>query len=190
MPIPESEIIEKAAAGDMRAFRSLVEKHQSFVLRLAYRFVRNTGDAEDITQDAFIRLWKNLPKYRPEIKLTTWMYTIVTNLCLDYLRSPRFKNSRSTSTVEVEMKIASTSKSDQALVHEELRNVILKLTEELTPKQKAAFVLRDLEELDVEEVCTILNESATKVKSNLYHARQRMSELIQKYYRTNKNELL
>lgn len=190
MPISEPEIIEKAVAGDVRAFRWIVEKHQSFVLTLAYRFVRNSGDAEDITQEAFIRLWKNLYKYKREIKLSTWMYTIVTNLCLDYLKSSRFKTSRNTASIEDEMKVRAPKNADENLINEELRAAILKLTEQLTPRQKAVFVLRDLEALEVDEVCDILKESAANVKSNLYYARQKMSELIQKYYAGNKNELL
>jgi RNA polymerase sigma-70 factor, ECF subfamily len=190
MPISESEIIDKAAAGDVHSFRTLVEKHQVFVLRLAYRFVRNTQDAEDITQEAFIRLWKNLNKYRPGIKLSTWMYTIVTNLCLDYLKSSRFAGARKSAPIDDRMKIASPASTDMGMVQDEMRAIIIKLSEELTPKQKAAFVLRDLEELEVEEVCTILNDSAANIKSNLYHARQKMSEMIQKYYKANKNELL
>jgi RNA polymerase sigma-70 factor, ECF subfamily len=189
MPLPESEIIEKATAGDVRAFRALVEKYQTFVLRVAFKLVRNTSDAEDITQEVFIRLWNNLHKYKPDIKLTTWMYSIVTNLCVDFLRSSRFKHSRKTSSVEDDMKLYSTIVSDQ-VVDVELRSSILHLSEALTPKQKAVFVLRDIEELDVDEVCAILQESAANVKSNLYYARKKMSELIQKYYGTNKNELL
>jgi RNA polymerase sigma-70 factor, ECF subfamily len=190
MPISESELIEKAIAGDVRAFRSVVEKHQTFVLALAYRFVRNTADAEDIAQETFIRLWKNLGKYKHEIKLTTWMYSIVTNLCLDYLKSARFRSSRNTSNIEEEVKLQTLRNADQSLMNEELRKAILTLSEELTPKQKAVFVLRDLEALEVDEVCDILKESAANVKSNLYYARQKMSELILNYYRANKNELL
>jgi RNA polymerase sigma-70 factor, ECF subfamily len=191
MPLPESEIIEKATAGDVKAFRALVEKHQTFILRVAFKFVRNTNDAEDITQEAFIRLWNNLHKYKPEIKLTTWMYTIVTNLCLDFLRSSRFKHSKKTSSMDEDMKLYSnsTTVSDQ-VVDAELRSSILQLSEALTPKQKAVFVLRDIEELDVDEVCAILQESAANVKSNLYYARKKMSELIQRYYGTKKNDLL
>ena len=190
MPITEAEIIEKAMAGDMRAFRTLVERHQSFVLSLAYRFVRDVTEAEDITQEAFVRLWKNLHKYKQEIKLTTWLYKIVTNLCLDYLKSSKRKHSRTTINVDDEMKLSAGSTADQPMLNEELRSAILKMTEELTPKQKAVFVLRDLEELSVEEVSKVLNESAANIKSNLYYARLKMSELIRKFYGDEKSEKL
>jgi RNA polymerase sigma-70 factor, ECF subfamily len=190
MPLSESDIIEKAMAGDMRAFRMLVEKHQSFVLSLAYRFVRDSNEAEDITQEAFVRLWKNLHKYRHEVKLTTWLYKIVTNLCLDYLKSSTRKYSQRATSVDDEMKLTVASTPDQSLLDDELRNALLKMSEELTPKQKAVFVLRDLEELDVQEVSQILNESAANIKSNLYYARLKMSELIRRFYGEKKRETL
>ena len=83
----EPEIIRKAASGNRTAFRQLAERHQRFVYAVAVRVLNNQQDAEDATQETFIRLWKNLKHYKAEIKLTTWLYRIVTNICLDVLKS-------------------------------------------------------------------------------------------------------
>ena len=88
-------LIEKAQGGDQYAFRKIVEAHQGFAYAVAFKFVASRVEAEDITQEAFIKLWKNIAKYRPEIKLTTWLYKIIMNLSLDLLKSTIAKsNSR------------------------------------------------------------------------------------------------
>jgi RNA polymerase sigma-70 factor (ECF subfamily) len=175
-------LIQQAIAGDSRAFRILVEKHQAFVYSLCYRFVGNNSDAEDITQEVFIRLWKNLARYRPDIKLTTWLYTITTNICLDFLKSRHRKQLYNTSTVENCLTISDPFMADQPLLNEELKMIIVKMSDLLTPKQKAVFILRDMEGLDVNEVCEILSMSQGNVKSNLYYSRIKMTELIKQYY--------
>ena len=92
----ETEIITKAIGGDQQAFRWLVEKHQRFVYTVCFRMIGNRADTEDITQETFVRLWKHLSRYRPGIRLTTWLYSIATNLCLDHLRSSKHKSSMKT----------------------------------------------------------------------------------------------
>ena len=169
--------------GDTSAFRRLVENHQAFAISVSFRFVGNASEAEDITQEAFVRLWKHLPKYRFEIKLTTWLYKIVTNLCLDYLKSRHGRQRRQWSNVDDHENVPAPSSTDASLLEEEFKANVLRMAETLTPKQKAVFVLRDLEELTMKEVGEILSMSTNNVKSNLYHARVKMGELIRKYNR-------
>lgn len=188
--LPEPEIIENAIAGDKQAFRMLVEKHQAFAYSLSYRFLLNQSDAQDITQEAFIRLWRNISRYRPEIKLTTWLYKIITNLCLDYLKSKHGKQSRRIQGIDTHRVIVEPAMADQQMLNVEFRTIVLKMAEQLTPKQKAVFILRDMEELEVKEVCDILSMSAANVKSNLYYARVKMSELIKKCYQEKKTEAI
>jgi RNA polymerase sigma-70 factor, ECF subfamily len=111
----DQEIVEDARRGNAFAFRHLVEKHQAFVYRLAYRFVGTVGDAEDITQESFIRLWKNLNRYRADVKLTTWLYKIVTNLCMDYLKSSH--NRRAKRTIELAAYGVFLNPADQELIN-------------------------------------------------------------------------
>lgn len=182
MQKPESDIILLAQGGDTRAFRVLVERYQGFAYALAFRFTMETGSAEDIVQEAFIRVWKNLSRYRTEIKFSTWFYTIVTNLCLDYLRSRQGRNRRNLQDVEHVLQTRSVYAADTDLHQQELVNAILLLAHALSAKQRAVFILRDLEGLPVEEVCEILSMSAGNVKSNLHHARSFMREKLTQYY--------
>lgn len=187
MPEPtDQHIIGRALAGDGPAFRHLVEKHQGFVYRLAYRFVGTVGDAEDITQEAFIRLWKNLHRYKPEIKVTTWLYKIVTNLCLDFLKSRNNRSNTRMRDVNDHVGMSSDLTADQSLITEELQVAVEKLTAELSPKQKAVFVLRDLEEVEMADIAQILSMDSGQVKSNLYYARKKIGEMITVYYQMRK----
>lgn len=182
----DQEIVECARNGDMQAFRELVERHQAFVYRVAFRFIGTTADAEDITQDSFIRLWKNLNRYRPEIKLTTWLYKIVTNLCLDFLKSQYSRATKHTVDPHNFPNIATEMTADQPLMNEELRIALDNLTAQLSPKQKAVFVLREIEQVTTAEIADILAMDTGQVKSNLYYARKRVSAMITRYYEMKK----
>jgi len=177
-------IIKKAIGGDVDAFRLIVDYNQAFAYSVSYRFLGNAEDSEDVTQEAFIRLWKNLHKYRPDIKLTTWLYRIIANLCLDFLKSAYARHQKNFRDVETVFAQRSCEWADSELNANELNEIIQRAAEELTPKQKVVFILRDLEGLPVEEVCAILSMSAGNVKSNLWYARQQMSEKLKKYYQT------
>ncbi len=180
----EQEIIRKAMNGDMEAFQLIVSQNQTFLYSVAFRFLGNAEDAEDMVQEAFIRMWKNLSKYRVEIKLTTWLYKIIVNLCFDVLKSSQRKQQRSHADVSEEWSLAHKNEADDEVKARELHAIIQEAASDLTPKQKAVFILRDLETLSVEEVCGILSMSAGNVKSNLYYARQQMGEKLKKYYQT------
>jgi RNA polymerase sigma-70 factor (ECF subfamily) len=184
--LSESEIINNAVAGDKHAFRLLVEKHQAFAYSLAYRFLSSKDDAEDVTQEAFIRLWKSMSRYRPEIKITTWLYKIVTNLCLDYLKSRHRRQAMLTQ--DVDRHIMDDASADCLILESEFSEMVLRMTDELTPKQKAVFILRDLEELEMKEISEILSMSHGNIKSNLYYARMKMGDLIKKCYQEKKKE--
>jgi RNA polymerase sigma-70 factor, ECF subfamily len=179
----EQEIIRMAIGGNAEAFREIVSQHQSLLYAVAYRFLGKAEDAEDVVQESFIRMWRHLPSHRTEVKLSTWLYKIVVNLCLDVLKSSHRKQQKSSVAVREEGNQYNYAVDQEVHAHE-LHALIQEAASELTPKQKAVFVLRDLEGLPVEEVCNLLSMSASNVKSNLYYARQQMSEKLKMYYQT------
>ena len=83
---PAAELISRSRRGDLSAFRLLMESQQRYAYAVAYRLLHDTENAKDVVQEAFIRVWNNLDKYRQEVKFTTWLYKIVINLCYDKMK--------------------------------------------------------------------------------------------------------
>ncbi len=181
-PDRESDLIRRAAAGDTRAFRELVENHQQFAYAVAFRFTGHRDDAKDVAQEAFVKLWKNLNRYRDTIKLSTWLYTIIMNQAFDHLKSSHRRASSRMEEVQ-EQTILSDSGEHERL---ELLETISRLAATLTPKQQSVFVLRDLEGLEPDEVSAITGQDATQIKSNLYYARLAMREKLERFYQESK----
>ncbi len=175
--ISESQLVKEAINGDVQAFRYLVERTQDMVYKVAFRFMRNQHDAEDATQEVYIRLWKNLRGFNHQSKLTTWLYRITANYCLDRLKSAQRKTQSSGLTIDLADR---NSLPGEEMEHRERWDLLHEAASRLTPKQQAAFLLRDMEGLSVEETCKILDLSDGQLKSNLYHARKNMQQMITK----------
>ena len=176
------KLIQQSRRQDSYAFSLLVRQYQDFVFRLAFRLLCNYEEAQDITQETFIRVWTHLPQFNLQAKFTTWLYKITVNLCYDSLRS--YKKRPIVHDSEIDFLKAYQQLSDENLenkvMNEELIQIILYLTQELTPKQKLIFTLWDLEGLEAEEVKDISGLSSAKIKSNLNLARKYIRERIEK----------
>lgn len=191
MPEPVSyELIQEAVRGSQPAFRAIVEANQGFVYAVAFRFVNDPQEAEDITQEVFVRLWKNLHTYKQEVKLTTWLYKIVTNRCLDFLKSRHGRQRKNKVEIDQTHFVQDQSTPEKEFQQQELSKIIYAAADELTPKQKAVFMLRDLEGLSPDEVSEVLSMSLGNVKSNLFHARQKMTEKLKAFYQTTDKQFL
>jgi RNA polymerase sigma-70 factor, ECF subfamily len=175
------KLVNSAANGNTESFRSIVGQYQGFVFALVRRFVRSRPDAEDIVQEVFIRLWKNLRSYKTDMKFSTWLYRITVNKCFDYLKSGEFKSGRQSGSAD-QLVIAGGRSADEPLINAELKDAVEACAASLTPKQKAVFFLRDVEGLEMNEIAEILAMSTGNIKSNLYYARVKMAELLNSYY--------
>jgi RNA polymerase sigma-70 factor, ECF subfamily len=172
------EIVDRIKAGDHAAFETVVTRYQAFAYALAMRFVWDRQEADDIVQDAFIRVWDNISAYRPEYRFTSWLYTIVTRLSIDRVRSKnRWKRVSITEELGGESGQSYPS-TDQQIDNQELIAVIRQLVDQLPKTQRIVFTLRDLQDLSMDEVVDITGMSATSVKANLCHARKRIREMI------------
>lgn len=175
-------LISKAMAGDRQAFRYVVETYQGFLYGVAYRYLANETDAEDAVQETFVKLWKNFSKYRPEIKLSTWLYRILVNHCLDHKKSSSHRARSFQISLEASFQQGGPGTPLNELAGKELANLHQLAIEQLIGKQKMIYVLRELEDLASTEICQLMSINEDQVKSNLYHARKKVQEFIRKQY--------
>ena len=178
----EKECIEKCRNGSLHDFRKLVEVTSPFAFTVAHRMLGDEDEAKDITQETMITLWKSIKKIKSSESFMPWLYRIVVNKCYDQLR----KRKRNPEVIADEKvwailsdKISSGASSD--LENKETAHIINLLTGKLSPKQKAVFVLSDLEEMSGEEISMITGMSRINIKSNLHYARKRMGEMIERH---------
>jgi RNA polymerase sigma-70 factor, ECF subfamily len=177
--IPESELIQRSQNGDRDAFRQIVQLHQEFGYAVAYRFLGNTADAEDAVQESFIRVWTHLGDFNSSKKFTTWLYRIVANACLDHVKSSKRRRAVMISNSNIDCPDPASELDASFEVNESVR-MIHQFVGELPEKQRMVFILRDLQDLSVDETARVLKLSMASVKSNLCHARKFLRERIEK----------
>lgn len=179
----EADLITNAQQGDLVAFRKLIEKHSSRIYSIAYQITGNSADAQDITQEIFIKLHGVLHKFNHKYRFTTWLYRIAVNTSIDYQR----KHSRRRYFPLEDMKCMSAIDdihNNPEVLHErnELKGIISQLTGLLTERQRKVFILRDLQDFSTPEVASILNCSQITVRVHLAGARSRIKTALQQYY--------
>jgi RNA polymerase sigma-70 factor, ECF subfamily len=168
------QVLTRSKEGDVWAFRQLVESHQQYAFSLAFRIIGDEDDARDIVQEAFIRVWKHIKDFVPDVKFTTWLYRIVVNVAYDRLKAEkrrRFLFMRMEKTPQIDSQPDGTA-PDASLVNRDLAEKIKAFAQKLPLKQRLVFVLRDLQDLTVDEVAEVLDMSRESVKTNLCYARQ------------------
>ncbi len=169
-------LVVRAARGDMVAFRSIVERHHALFYRIAYRFLRDRHNAEDVVQEAWIRIWNHLPRYRPSVKFTTWGYRIVTHLCLDSARRDKRRQAVSRPIADDPPlgENIGTLPADEAMESKYLCERILLFAQTLPPRENMVFQLRDVQDCSIPEIAEILEISENAVRVNLCHARSKI----------------
>lgn len=170
-----TELIKRSRKGDKNAFGELVMLYGDYVFSLVFRMVTIEAIAEDITQEVFIKAWCNINKYKEKkSKFTTWLYTIASRLSLDYLRSNKRMDA-----VDESMGLCYDIEEWQDNV--ELGKLIRQACDHLSETQKVVFVLRDLQDIEVNEVVSITGFSEKKIKDNLYVARKKVRKKLDYY---------
>ncbi len=169
----QPELLERCLEGDKQAFRQLVASCQQYAFALAFRIVWDEDEARDIVQEAFIRVWKNLPSYDPAVRFTTWLYRIVVNLSYDAARKWSRRQGRSLPLEAADMQGADGMPGEETtLINRDLAAKIRAFSEDLPPVQRMVFVLRDLQDLSISETAETLSMSPAAVKTNLCYARR------------------
>ena len=176
--------VADAQRGDLGSFERLVRTHQSYAFSLAMKFLSDEAEADDVTQEAFVRVWKNISQYNPDQKFTTWLYKIVTNLCID-----RFRSLQRTRRVILSgghhsalQDIPDERNWETLQSHDQLAEIVGMVAGQLSEKQRIVFTLRDLQDLSVDEVVQITGLSVGSVKTNLHYARKFIRDILVRKY--------
>ena len=177
----DTDILIRCKQGDVAAFSILVDKHKNYAYTLAFRLLCNEDDARDAVQESFIRVWRHISKYNFRAKFTTWLYRIVTNICLDKIKArSRAKNILPYSIDDLSNKqFQSDENMEKSMTIKDFTHIVSQLVEELNEKQRIVFTLRDLQDLSIEDVASITRMSKNSVKSNLYYARQNIRKKLE-----------
>lgn len=162
----DAELLKSVAAGDMRACRTLVDGRLKPMLGLAYQMLGNVSEAEDIAQEAFLRLWRQAPKWKPEAKISVWLYRVVYNLCIDHLR--KVKEISSDGLPE-----ASEAPTQMGQIHNgEMAEMVNSAVFTLPERQRAAITLVYLQEETNIRAAEIMGISVDALESLLSRARK------------------
>ena len=181
MNVDEKQLVRRAQAGDTEAFATLVARHQQFVYNLAWRTLGNQQEAEDMTQETFVRAWRALPRFRQQAQFRTWLYRIVVNLC--YNRLPKLRREFDALGEEV-METLPTQPFENPAVHvehNERRAFLHQQINALPEAQRLLIMLRYQQELSYQEIATIVGRPLGTVKTGLFRARLRLRKALRHF---------
>lgn len=179
----DREWVRSAREGDDEAFAQLVRRHSGGLHRAVARILADDAEAWDVVQMAFMRAWQRLDRYNPRYSFATWLYRIGTNLAIDLLRSRGSRERAHKAGTEHRLRLVGSGEKTSARADGEEADAILRqLVDVLTPQQRSAFVLREMEGLETAEVAEILGCSATTVRNHIFQARKALSRELRKRY--------
>jgi RNA polymerase sigma-70 factor (ECF subfamily) len=180
-------LIRAAQRGDQGAFEQLVRAHDQSVLRLAMNLLRSPEDARDVYQEAFLRVYRNLDSFRFDCSFHTWLYRIVTNICLDQLRKRKVRKEESAvvetsdgpiDRMEVFEEEAAHANPERTLWNRELQQRIENALRDLTPRERMVFELRHYQGLRLRNIGDLLGTTEEAAKNCLFRATRKMRAVL------------
>lgn len=170
----DRELAAGARQGDMLAFETLVARKTSAVVAIARRIVGDGEDARDVAQMVFLRVWERLALYDEAYSFNTWLYRIATNLSIDFLRSARSRERAHGATLHLvrQREESTAAEATRALEDAEIACLFERASRRLSGRQKAAFVLREMQDCDTREIAEILQCGESTVRNHLFNARR------------------
>jgi RNA polymerase sigma-70 factor (ECF subfamily) len=182
-PMDEAALIRAAQQGDTGAFERLVQNYDQSVLRLAMNLLRSPEDASDVYQEAFLRVYRNLHSFRFDCSFHTWLYRIVTNLCLDHLRKRKVRKHEPV-MVETEDgpldRLANLPDEraqgdpQRSLLSLEVRERVSETLQEMTPRERLVFEMRHYQGMRLRSIGEALGTTEEAAKNCLFRATQKM----------------
>lgn len=177
----DAALVKRARDGEYAAFEMLFDRHRSLVYRFAYQMTSRRDDAEDVVQEAFVRAYQNLHRYRDEAKFTTWLLRIVTNLCTDQARMSQRRTALEQQEAMGALDWMTIGEQDDPVrnLEEDRRKVALrKALNALPTHHRSVIVLRDIEEREYPEIASILGCTVGGAKLRVLRARRALRDRI------------
>src|SRR5579871_3762590 len=190
-PTDERALIERAQGGDREAFEDLVHRYDRDVLRIALNILHKPEDARDVYQEAFLKIYKNLPRFRFECSFYTWLYRIVTNVCLDHLRRRQARPEDQAPEIhpnrmeegprdffDHQREHRPALDPERTLIGKEIQTRIAKAMERLSPRERVVFEMKHYQGLKLRAIGDALGTTEETVKNSLFRATRKLrSEL-------------
>jgi RNA polymerase sigma-70 factor (ECF subfamily) len=189
--VSELDLVKRCQAGETEAFDELVIRYRTRIFGMVYNMVHNEQDAWDLAQDSFVKAWKSIRRFRGKSSFYTWMYRIVMNVTIDWLRKKQIKGAGTEFDDAVQLKeidpASRTVPKSEELPYErmergELRTKIENAIKQLTPEHRAVILMKETEGMQYHEIAESLGCSIGTVMSRLFYARKRLQSLLKDVY--------
>ncbi|MEO8439688.1 MAG: sigma-70 family RNA polymerase sigma factor [Spartobacteria bacterium] len=189
--VPELELVRKAQEGDTEAFDQLVGRFRNRVFGMIYNMVHNEQDAWDLSQDSFVKAWKSIARFRGQSSFYTWIYRIVMNVTIDWLRKKQVKGTGAEFDDAIQLKeIDPASRTvphadalpHERMQHQEIRRRIDLAIAQLSPEHRAVILMKEIEDMQYHEIAESLGCSIGTVMSRLFYARKKLQNLLRDIY--------
>jgi RNA polymerase sigma-70 factor (ECF subfamily) len=189
--VPDAELVSRCQAGDTEAFDELVGRYRTRVFGMIYNMVHSEQDAWDLAQDSFLKAWKSIGRFRGQSSFYTWIYRIVMNVTIDWVRKKQVKGSGAEFDDAIQLKeidpASRTVPKADALPHErlqhgEIRSRIDAAIEQLSPEHRAVILMKEMEDMQYHEIAESLGCSIGTVMSRLFYARKKLQNMLRDVY--------
>ncbi len=190
MDVLEQELIDKSKRGDLLAFEILINKYSKQVFNILLRILGNRQDAEDVSQEVFVKVYRKLHTYKGNSLFYTWLYRVTINAGKDHLKKKRWEYPLDTlGENRFSFPQSHSSNPEASLIHKEKNELVLRALMELNPQQREIIVLRNIQGFSYEEISKILKISIGTVKSRISRTRNILKEkLLNEPYGLGKDE--
>ncbi len=176
---PDWALVERFKNGDQKAFNQLVCKYKKAIFRLILKMIRNTEDAKDLSQEVFVKAYRNLKDFKGESSFRTWLIRVAINSCINFNRKKKLKSF--ISFFEVTKPLVTSNSPAREMEKEKLQKDIDQAILRLPEKQKEVFVLRFYQNLSHHQIAQVLGKTEGAVKSNYFQALKKLKKYLSDY---------
>jgi len=189
--VSDLELVKQCQASQTEAFDELVTRYRTRIFAMIYNMVHNEQDAWDLAQESFVKAWKSIKRFRRDSSFYTWMYRIVMNVTIDWLRKKQIKGAGSEFDDSIQLKeidpASKTVPKADPLPHErmernEIRAKIDNAIGQLSPEHRAVILMKEIEDMQYHEIAETLGCSIGTVMSRLFYARKKLQKLLRDVY--------